>query len=91
MAHSTRALGRNDRCPCGSGRKVKQCCGASTRARGWAATAVAIAVGAAMLGALLIGVMALTGERASSPPGRMWSAEHGHWHDAGGNHIKAQE
>ncbi len=91
MAQSTRGLGRNDRCPCGSGRKVKQCCGIASRTRRWAPTAVAIAVGAAMLGALVVGIMALTGERGASGPGRVWSADHGHWHDAGGNHIKVPQ
>lgn len=27
QAHGERAVGRNDPCPCGSGKKFKKCCG----------------------------------------------------------------
>lgn len=80
-----RGLGRNERCPCGSGRKVKQCCGAERRAKSWAPTAVAIAVGAVIVGALVVGVMSMTGEQPASA-NRVWSAEHGHWHESGVTH-----
>lgn len=29
QAHSSRSVGRNDPCPCGSGKKYKKCCGAA--------------------------------------------------------------
>lgn len=29
QAHSERPVGRNDPCPCGSGKKYKKCCGKS--------------------------------------------------------------
>ncbi len=75
-------VGRNDPCPCGSGRKYKRCCalkaGELTDSRGkslpWRfGLLVALGVGGAV--ALLM------------PWGRddgsalVWSAEHGHWHD----------
>jgi uncharacterized protein len=28
--HSTPKVGRNDQCPCGSGKKYKKCCGGAT-------------------------------------------------------------
>ena len=92
-------VGRNDACPCGSGKKFKSCCeGKSTTrmSRGLILLVVVIAAIAA------IGVIpALIGDRAAdepavavvpqrratpqpgpAPAGKVWSAEHGHWHDA---------
>lgn len=83
-------LRRNDRCPCGSGRKFKLCCAGKTSRR-WVQRAMIVLIAAAMLGALTIGIGSMTDDSASSGAGRVWSAEHGHWHNAGGNHIKVPE
>lgn len=69
-------IGRNDPCPCGSGRKYKQCClqreqGMSTRSR-----LLAVLIG----GVLLAGaILALTWD-SDTEQRRVWSEEHGHWH-----------
>ena len=72
-------VGRNDACPCGSGKKSKRCCevapaGASTRTR-----LIVIAAGAAIAAAIIGGVM--SSDREGTGSNRVWSAEHGHYHD----------
>ena len=43
-------VGRNDRCPCGSGRKYKQCCGAKGESRSQLGTYALIGVLIAIVG-----------------------------------------
>jgi hypothetical protein len=70
-------VGRNEPCPCGSGKKYKQCCEA--KAGGNRMTTVMIVVIAvAILAALLASVFSHGEDTAG--PGRVWSAEHGHYH-----------
>jgi hypothetical protein len=71
--------GRNDLCPCGSGKKFKRCCAHKVE-RSTSGRIMLIAVIGAMLGALVLGIMSLTDDSAGPGPGRVWSAEHGHWH-----------
>ena len=78
--------GRNDLCPCGSGRKYKKCCGPAERDGGTRNRVMMLAVGGAVLVALLTGIASFTGERSSTPT-RVWSPEHGHYHDANGVQI----
>ncbi len=77
--------GRNDPCPCGSGKKYKQCCEGKAAERTtfltkWSAVILGILV-------LLVAVGTVVSffsddERNSAPPGKVWSPDHGHWHDA---------
>jgi hypothetical protein len=69
--------GRNDGCPCGSGRKYKKCCALKERRT---SSTLLLAVGGAVLAAIIIGLVQFTSERQSAPAGRVWSAEHGHYH-----------
>lgn len=80
MAKSPKA-GRNDGCPCGSGKKFKKCCAATERRRTRFATVFILLVAGAVLGAIAYSVSSV-GEDASMTPsaGRVWSPEHGHWH-----------
>lgn len=71
--------GRNDLCACGSGRKFKKCCAAKVQ-QSKSGRVMLIAVVGAMLGALLLGLASLTDDSSPAGPGRVWSAEHGHWH-----------
>lgn len=90
-------VGRNETCPCGSGKKFKGCCEGKK----------AVPKGLLMLLAafiLIAGVAFFPRETESStssassapapvrttrpgpqpgpaPPGKVWSVEHGHWHD----------
>jgi hypothetical protein len=79
MAH-TRA-GRNDPCPCGSGKKYKRCCESKqrdTRASKW----MVVLVLAVVVGAFAAAFVSFSSDEGSSfaAPGRVWSPEHGHYH-----------
>jgi hypothetical protein len=74
--------GRNDLCPCGSGRKFKKCCESKTSARRQSRVLM-IVVGLAIVGGL---AAAATSFRTTSTGGgvRVWDPAHGHYHDANG-------
>jgi len=70
---------RNEPCPCGSGKKHKVCCADKRTSSQWLALAsVVIFAGLAVW--VVAGVFR---EGTSAPPGKVWSEEHGHWHDSG--------
>jgi hypothetical protein len=77
-------VSRNDPCPCGSGEKYKRCCGgrdaAKPRRSGFLTLALLVLLVAGGATAVVIGLSRGWGGSA----GRVWSAEHGHWHDAPG-------
>ena len=77
--------GRNDQCPCGSGRKFKKCCESKTEGR-QSSRVLMIAVGAALVAALVAGVASFTSEGTGSSV-RVWSAEHGHYHNENGVQV----
>jgi hypothetical protein len=72
--------GRNDTCPCGSGKKYKRCCALKQQGtRG--SRVMAFLVFAVLAGAIVAAVTSF-GEDPSpvATPGRTWSPEHGHYH-----------
>jgi hypothetical protein len=73
-------VGRNDPCPCGSGRKFKTCC--ATKRSSPFPSIVVLAVVAAILTAIAASVWSW---RNGPQTGRVWSAEHGHYHDVSGS------
>lgn len=79
---TTAKAGRNDACPCGSGKKYKKCCElkeGSLRSRG--NTAMLVIVGLLMAAGVVAGITAFTADRGHvSKPGGVWSPEHGHYH-----------
>jgi len=77
MAKEMARVGRNDPCPCGSGKKFKQC--HETKATGLTRAQLTSLVVAAsiVLGGLVLAY--LTREDRGQPTG-VWSAEHGHYH-----------
>ena len=82
-------VGRNEPCPCGSGKKYKQCCEGKTDPK--AARRSQLLLGALMLVVILLVISVVNGlsstDRANTDPNRVWSPEHGHWHDASGREI----
>jgi len=78
---ATIKVGRNETCPCGSGRKYKQCCESKKKAGDTRMTTMILLVVAAAIVAALLASVFDPGE-GSAGPGRVWSAEHGHYHDA---------
>ena len=79
MTHTAKA-GRNDLCPCGSGKKYKKCCELKVqRARG--NTVMLVVVAALMVAGLAAGISSFMNERGhTARPNGVWSAEHGHYH-----------
>mgnify|MGYP001159841099 FL=1 len=80
-------LGRNDACHCGSGKKFKACHGRSSNKSYQLWTLVGVLVLAALWFFFYDSEPAVTPNRLSSPlepapPGKVWSVEHNHWHDA---------
>ncbi|HMA18407.1 MAG TPA: SEC-C metal-binding domain-containing protein [Thermoanaerobaculia bacterium] len=79
-------VSRNDPCPCGSGLKYKRCHEGKDvekpRSSGLLLMALlALVIGA---GAVAVVVAVSRGPSAASPVRRrVWSPEHGHWHDEG--------
>jgi hypothetical protein len=72
---------RNDPCPCGSGEKFKKCC---DRARRGALSPAALVLALLLIGGAIVSAMAiLRAPDTGTRPGRVWSEEHGHWHETG--------
>lgn len=69
-------VGRNDACPCGSGKKSKRCCEANTGMSATARMLIVVAAGALVV-ALIAGIMS---SRDEARPAGTWSSEHGHYH-----------
>jgi SEC-C motif len=76
--------GRNDPCPCGSGRKFKKCCEAKTPARRQSLVLMAV-IGLALVGGLAAAASSFRG--GSSGSVRVWDSGHGHYHDANGVQV----
>ena len=74
--------GRNEPCPCGSGKKYKHCC--ESKRDGFPSTLIALLLAGAIIAAIIVGV---SNARKSSASGRVWSPEHGHYHDANGVQV----
>jgi hypothetical protein len=79
MARATPSVsaGRNDLCPCGSGRKYKRCHGPTTKALSPLQRALLLLVVVALAGML---VLAFNSATSTDTTGKVWSAEHGHYH-----------
>ena len=73
--------GRNDACPCGSGKKFKHCC--ALKKDSFPSGLIALLI----VGALLAGLIVSVTSARSTNSGRVWSPEHGHYHDATGREM----
>jgi hypothetical protein len=71
-------VGRNEPCPCGSGRKYKQCCESKKDGSNRMTSLMIVVVAVAIVAAILASVF--TEGDTSAGPGKVWSAEHGHYH-----------
>ena len=82
MAHTTE-VGRNDRCPCGSGKKYKACCARTEARASRSGLIAAIALVVLVLVAGVVLFQRITAEETEAPvcpEGQTWSVEHGHCH-----------
>jgi hypothetical protein len=76
--------GRNDPCRCGSGKKFKHCCESKQRSA-FSSRLVFILIAGVLVAAILA---AISNSRSGSGSSRVWSAEHGHYHDAAGRETR---
>ncbi len=81
-------VGRNERCPCGSGKKYKQCHELKEAEKNARSSKLSI-IG--FVAAISLGVVGLaigfadTGDGSNA--GRVWSTEHQHWHNEDGTEV----
>ncbi len=75
------SIGRNDPCPCGSGRTYKRCCALKSNG-----APIGSKIGLSLIGLLLLSGAAYflfslddMGNETLTPH-RVWSEEHQHWH-----------
>ena len=77
MAHHP---GRNDTCPCGSGKKYKKCCELKQQSKR-GNTLLLVVVGLLMAAGVAAGITAFTSDRGHIGQRQgVWSPEHGHYH-----------
>jgi hypothetical protein len=74
------AIGRNEPCPCGSGKKYKRCCALKVNKTSLQLRIVIGLVAISLLGGLILILTSIDDIEPGGAPGRVWSAEHGHWH-----------
>ncbi len=82
--------GRNDRCPCGSGKKYKNCCADKVASKMSPASWAAIVAAVAAVGVLLVllfnaarggaGAGGAVPRSGICPPGQVWDPMHNHCH-----------
>lgn len=70
-------VGRNESCPCGSGKKYKHCCESKASGSGMSSLMLVV-IAVAIVAAILASVF--TEGDANAGTGGVWSAEHGHYH-----------
>lgn len=79
-------VGRNDRCPCGSGKKYKHCCAEKQARRmspaSWAAIVALVAAGGILIALAFNAVRSGQGtalpRSGICPPGQVWNPAHNH-------------
>ena len=69
-------VGRNDPCPCGSGRKYKQCC---ARKQAQMSRFSLLAIAGVIVAVAAVLVYSFTTERGSGTR-QVWDPDHGHYH-----------
>lgn len=74
---AARKVGRNDPCPCGSGRKFKNCCDRKGDAMSRVTLMAFLGIVAAIAAVF---VYTFTTDRESSSGRQVWDPEHGHYH-----------
>ena len=77
-------IGRNAPCPCGSGKKYKNCCHNKSAAMPLSQKLLIALLGFILVGGLMIGIATMKSNDGhmglDAGKGRVWSDEHQHWH-----------
>lgn len=76
---------RNDPCPCGSGKKYKQCCESEETTEASGSFFRVAMIGTAVAGVFITVAIGRAMFSDSEAPKRIWSADHGHWHNVSGD------
>ncbi len=88
---SSPKVSRNDPCPCGSGKKFKNCCAVEETVEASGSFFRLAMFGMAVALVLVTVGMARELLTEDTGPKRVWSAEHGHWHAVGADpHASAE-
>lgn len=74
-------LNRNDTCHCKSGKKYKDCHGGNNKLKVWKKYLIISAVSLILLWLFKDMVQSSSDSSGVAPPGKIWSEEHGHYHD----------
>ncbi len=73
-------IGRNDPCPCGSGKKNKNCCEKTGTASDRKWTIIGVVLIVLIVGGAIAALRDASTVENIPPAERVWSEEHGHWH-----------
>ena len=74
-------INRNDPCQCGSEKKYKDCHGKQGQSEPWKKMLIYVGIAFVLIW-LAMDLFSLNESSLSSaPPGKVWSEEHGHYHD----------
>lgn len=74
------SVGRNERCPCGSGKKFKRCCETKTTGIDRRSRLLLFVLAGVIAVAILAGIASVARDGDDGGPRRVWSPEHGHYH-----------
>lgn len=74
------AIGRNEPCPCGSGRKYKRCCALKAQKASLGSRIAISVIGLMLLTGAVYMFVSINDDDQALQPERVWSEEHGHWH-----------
>ena len=78
----TKKIGRNDPCPCGSGEKYKRCCERKLHTAGSSGILALVVLVGVVIVAIVMGIGWFSQDSAPANAGRVWSPEHGHYHNS---------
>lgn len=74
------SAGRNDACPCGSGKKYKKCCEAKA-GRSLGSTLMVVLISVILLVGVIAGVRSFSSDAAHTAKANgVWDPAHGHYH-----------
>ena len=82
-ARAQTKVGRNDTCPCGSGKKYKHCCLARQEQKEERRKKIGVWLLLAVLLVALLAAVAMvgpSGEEGAGGSNQVWDPEHGHYH-----------
>tara|TARA_Y100000817_G_C16548026_1_gene407506 strand:- start:204 stop:551 length:348 start_codon:yes stop_codon:yes gene_type:complete len=74
-------INRNDPCHCGSEKKYKDCHGKQVQSESWKKILIYVGIAIVLIWFAMDLFSLNKSSITSAPPGKVWSEEHGHYHD----------